>query len=487
MIDIGANELNFSSDVGNLPKINKTVDENGNETDIKVKITSLPNSSFEELDTKEQYVRLEDLNLSEEELKTYEVNGVLPEFVNVSLIKDFNAEDWELETKTAVIVENKMFLKDSIPEIATAEKIFTSDVKDSLTAESTKSKSLVKALTEKTLTDDDFKLLKNFTIDKDFVILNNSINLSEMFTADYWKDVLSNMGSELLDELKSGLADLGKSLLDWATTPAHSKVGTDFILETNKNRDYSSPIQVLLARVPDMFSNMYDIWFSPTGEPSNFADEKNYVSSVEDWRIYSANIKGIDIPQPKRETFQRQACGMVVEVPKTEVSIQKVFTLSIPLDANYYLLDNYFVNKFQYINPVGTLREYFFKNSKHYDMVVKYKPYYGTASANFESDYSVTTKENGQTKTYNLTKSQEPYNAFDEDEASKINFVSTGSKDKNPTRYFIFKDVRCLGVVTNDLQYNNQAANTMDCQLKFTFRKVEEIDKNTLADWSFSE
>lgn len=486
MIEIGANDVEFSSDVGNLPKINKTVDENGQETDVKVKITSLPNSSFEELDTKEQYVRLEDLNLTEEELKTYEVNGVLPEFINVSLIKDFNAEDWELDTKSAVIVKKEMFLKGNIPEMATAEKIFTSDVKDNMAAESTGSKSLVEKLTEKTLTDDSFKLLKNFTIDKDFVILNNTINLSEMFTADYWNDVLNNIGSELLDDLKSGLADLGKSLLDWATTPANSKVGTDFILDTNKNRDYSSPIQVLLARAPDMFSNMYDIWFSPTGEPSNFADER-YPTTVEEWRIYSANIKGIDIPQPKKETFQRQACGMTVEVPKTEVSIQKVFTLSIPLDANYYLLDNYFVNKFNYINPVGTLREYFFKNSKHYDMVVKYKPYYGTASANYESDYSVTTKENGQVKTYDLTKSQTPYNAFDEDETKQISFASMGSKDKNPTRYFIFKDVRCLGVVTNDLQYNNQAANTMDCQLKFTFRKVEEIDKNTLADWQFSE
>ena len=111
-------------------------------------------------------------------------------------------------------------------------------------------------------------------------------------------------------------------------------------------------------------------------------------------------------------------------------------------------------------------------------MVVKYKPYYGTKNSN--SDYRVIRKENGELKTYDLSKGRNLYNSFDGESST------TGPSNKNsdnPTRYFIFKNVRCLGVGTNDLQYNNQSANPLECQLKFTFRKVEEVDENTLSNW----
>lgn len=455
-INIGINNSEFTSDV----------------KDFELKATPIPESLFKE--TVVQYVSRDDLDLTEEQ------KAVLPEYVNVSLIENFNADDWEFESDLTVLSITEMLLNNSIPELETAEKIFTADIKENMKAEGSNSKSLVEKLKAKTISDDTFPKTKNYSIKADITDFSGIINLSEMFTKEYWIDTLKTAGKGLLNELTDGLQELGKSLLDWAITPAHLNLQspTKQLSEKNKNRDYSSPIQVLLARAPDMFSNMYDIWFSPIGDPTKCTDDVIPTKEFEEWRIYSANIKGIDIPQPKKETFARQAAGRTIEIPKTEVSIQRVFTLSVPLDANYFLLDGFLVNKFYYVNQVGTLKDYFFKNNNLYDMVVKYKPYYGTKSSG--SDYSVIRKENGELKTYDLSKDRSLYNLFDGE--SSTSGPSNKNSD-NPTRYFIFKNVRCLGVGTNDLQYNNQSANPLECQLKFTFRKVEEIDENTLSDW----
>lgn len=455
-INIGINNSEFTSDI----------------KDFELKATPIPESLFKE--TVVQYVSRDDLDLTEEQ------KAVLPEYVNVSLIENFNADDWEFESDLTVLSITEMLLNNSIPELETAEKIFTADIKENMKAEGSNSKSLVEKLKAKTISDDTFLKTKNYSIKADITDFSGIVNLSEMFTKEYWIDTLKTAGKGLLNELTDGLQELGKSLLDWAITPAHLNLQspTKQLSEKNKNRDYSSPIQVLLARAPDMFSNMYDIWFSPIGDPTKCTDDVIPTKEFEEWRIYSANIKGIDIPQPKKETFTRQAAGRTIEIPKTEVSIQKVFTLSVPLDANYFLLDGFLVNKFYYVNQVGTLKDYFFKNNNLYDMVVKYKPYYGTKSSG--SDYSVIRKENGELKTYDLSKDRSLYNLFDGE--SSTSGPSNKNSD-NPTRYFIFKNVRCLGVGTNDLQYNNQSANPLECQLKFTFRKVEEIDENTLSDW----
>lgn len=455
-INIGINNSEFTSDI----------------KDFELKATPIPESLFKE--TVVQYVSRDDLDLTEEQ------KAVLPEYVNVSLIENFNADDWEFESDLTVLSITEMLLKNSIPELETAEKIFTADTIENMKAEGFNSKSLVEKLKAKTISDDTFPKTKNYSIKADITGFSGIVNLSEMFTKEYWIDTLKTAGKGLLNELTDGLQELGKSLLDWAITPAHLNLPspTKQLSEKNKNRDYSSPIQVLLARAPDMFSNMYDIWFSPIGDPTKCTDDVIPTKEFEEWRIYSANIKGIDIPQPKKETFARQAVGRTIEIPKTEVSIQKVFTLSVPLDANYFLLDGFLVNKFYYVNQVGTLKDYFFKNNNLYDMVVKYKPYYGTKSS--DSDYSVIRKENGELKTYDLSKDRSLYNLFDGE--SSTSGPSNKNSD-NPTRYFIFKNVRCLGVGTNDLQYNNQSANPLECQLKFTFRKVEEIDENTLSDW----
>ena len=455
-IAIGINNSEFTSDV----------------KDFELKATAIPESLFKE--TVVQYVSRDDLDLTEEQ------KAVLPEYVNVSLIENFNADDWEFESDFTVLSITEMLLNNSIPELETAEKIFTADTKENMSAEGSNSKSLVEKLKAKTISDDTFPKTKNYSIKADITDFSGIVNLSEMFTKDYWIDTLKNVGKGLLNELTDGLQELGKSLLDWAITPAHLNLPNPAkqLSEKNKNRDYSSPIQVLLARAPDMFSNMYDIWFSPIGDPTRYTDDVIPTKEFEEWRIYSAKIKGIDIPQPKKETFTRQAVGRTIEIPKTEVSIQKVFTLTVPLDANYFLLDDFLVNKFYYVNQVGTLKDYFFKNNNLYDMVVKYKPYYGTKNSN--SDYSVIRKENGELKTYDLSKDRSLYSSFDGESST------TGPSNKNsdnPTRYFIFKNVRCLGVGTNDLQYNNQSANPLECQLKFTFRKVEEIDENTLSNW----
>lgn len=455
-IDIGINNSEFTSDV----------------KDFELKATAIHESLFKE--TVVQYVSRDDLALTEEQ------KAALPEYVNVSLIENFNADDWEFESDLTVLSITEMLLKNSIPEIETAERIFTADIKENMEAEGSNSKSLVEKLKSKTISDDTFPKTKNYSIKADITDFSGVVNLSEMFTKEYWMDTLKNAGKVLLNELTDGLQELGKSLLDWAITPAHLNLQSPVkqLSEKNKNRDYSSPIQVLLARAPDMFSNMYDIWFSPIGDPTRYTDDVIPTKEFEEWRIYSANIKGIDIPQPKKETFVRQAVGRTIEIPKTEVSIQKVFTLSIPLDANYFLLDNFLVNKFYYVNQVGTLKDYFFKNNNLYDMVVKYKPYYGTKSS--DSDYSVIRKENGELKTYDLSKDRSLYDLFDGESSSA---GPSNKTSDNPTRYFIFKNVRCLGVGTNDLQYNNQSANPLECQLKFTFRKVEEIDENTLSNW----
>lgn len=455
-INIGINNSEFTSDI----------------KDFELKATPIPESLFKE--TVVQYVSRDDLDLTEEQ------KAVLPEYVNVSLIENFNADDWEFESDLTVLSITEMLLNNSIPELETAEKIFTADIKENMKAEGSNSKSLVEKLKAKTISDDTFLKTKNYSIKADITDFSGIVNLSEMFTKEYWTDTLKTAGKGLLNEFTDGLQELGKSLLDWTITPAHLSLQSPVkqLSEKNKNRDYSSPIQVLLARAPDMFSNMYDIWFSPIGDPTKCTDDVIPTKEFEEWRIYSANIKGIDIPQPKKETFTRQAAGRTIEIPKTEVSIQKVFTLSVPLDANYFLLDGFLVNKFYYVNQVGTLKDYFFKNNNLYDMVVKYKPYYGTKSSG--SDYSVIRKENGELKTYDLSKDRSLYNLFDGE--SSTSGPSNKNSD-NPTRYFIFKNVRCLGVGTNDLQYNNQSANPLECQLKFTFRKVEEIDENTLSDW----
>lgn len=455
-IDIGINNSEFTSDV----------------KDFELKATAIPESLFKE--TVVQYVSRDDLDLTEEQ------KVALPEYINVSLIENFNADDWEFESDLTVLSITEMLLRNSIPKLETAEKIFTADIKENMSTESSNSKSLVEKLKSKTISDNTFPKTKNYSIKADITDFSGIVNLSEMFTKDYWIDTLKNAGKGLLNELTDGLQELGKSLLDWATTPAHLNLQNPVkqLSEKNKNRDYSSPIQVLLARAPDMFSNMYDIWFSPIGDPTRYIDDVIPTKEFEEWRIYSANIKGIDIPQPKKETFARQAVGRTIEIPKTEVSIQKVFTLTVPLDANYFLLDGFLVNKFYYVNQVGTLKDYFFKNNNLYDMVVKYKPYYGTKKS--DSDYSVIRKENGELKTYDLSKDRSLYDLFDGESST------TGPSNKNsynPTRYFIFKNVRCLGVGTNDLQYNSQSANPLECQLKFTFRKVEEVDENTLSNW----
>lgn len=455
-INIGINNSEFTSDV----------------KDFELKATAIPESLFKE--TVVQYVSRDDLDLTEEQ------KAALPEYVNVSLIENFNADDWEFESDLTVLSITEMLLKNSIPELETAEKIFTAGTKENMETEGFNSKSLVEKLKSKTISDNTFPKTKNYSIKADITDFSGIVNLSEMFTKEYWIDTLKNAGKGLLNELTDGLQELGKSLLDWATTPAHLNLQNPAkqLSEKNKNRDYSSPIQVLLARAPDMFSNMYDIWFSPIGDPTRYADDVIPTREFEEWRIYSANIKGIDIPQPKKETFARQAVGRTIEIPKTEVSIQKVFTLTISLDANYFLLDNFLVNKFYYVNQVGTLKDYFFKNNNLYDMVVKYKPYYGTKKSG--SNYSVIRKENNELKTYDLSKDRSLYDLFDGESST------TGPSNKNsynPTRYFIFKNVRCLGVGTNDLQYNNQSANPLECQLKFTFRKVEEVDENTLSNW----
>ena len=455
-INIGINNSEFTSDV----------------KDFELKATTIPESLFKE--TVVQYVSRDDLDLTEEQ------KVALPEYVNVSLIENFNADDWEFESDLTVLSITEMLLRNSIPKLETAEKIFTADIKETMSAEGPNSKSLVEKLKSKTINDNTFPKTKNYSIKADITDFSGIVNLSEMFTKEYWIDTLKTAGKDFLNELTDGLQELGKSLLDWAITPARLSLQSPVkqLSEKNKNRDYSSPIQVLLARAPDMFSNMYDIWFSPIGDPTRYTDDVIPTKEFEEWRIYSANIKGIDIPQPKKETFARQAVGRTIEIPKTEVSIQKVFTLSVPLDANYFLLDGFLVNKFYYVNQVGTLKDYFFKNNNLYDMVVKYKPYYGTKKS--DSDYSVIRKENGELKTYNLSKDRSLYDLFDGESST------TGPSNKNsdnPTRYFIFKNVRCLGVGTNDLQYNNQSANPLECQLKFTFRKVEEIDENTLSNW----
>lgn len=454
-INIGINNSEFTSDV----------------KDFELKATAIPESLFKE--TVVQYVSRDDLDLTEEQ------KAALPEYVNVSLIENFNADDWEFESDLTVLSITEMLLKNSIPKLETAEKIFTADIKENMKAEGSDSKSLVEKLKAKTIKDDTFPKTKNYSIKADITGFSGIINLSEMFTKEYWIDTLKTAGKGLLNELTNGLQELGKSLLDWAITPAHLNLPpTQQLSEKNKNRDYSSPIQTLLARAPDMFSNMYDIWFSPIGDPTRYTDDVIPTKEFEEWRIYSANIKGIDIPQPKKETFARQAVGRTIEIPKTEVSIQKVFTLTVPLDANYFLLDGFLVNKFYYVNQVGTLKDYFFKNNNLYDMVVKYKPYYGTKKSG--SDYRVISKENGELKTYDLSKGRSLYSLFDGESST------TGPSNKNsdnPTRYFIFKNVRCLGVGTNDLQYNSQSANPLECQLKFTFRKVEEVDENTLSNW----
>ena len=455
-INIGINNSEFTSDV----------------KDFELKTTPIPESLFKE--TVVQYVSRDDLDLTEEQ------KAALPEYVNVSLIENFNADDWEFESDFTVLSITEMLLNNSIPKLETAEKIFTADIKENINAEGSNSKSLVEKLKSKTISDDTFPKTKNYSIKADITDFSGIVNLSEMFTKDYWIDTLKNAGKGLLNELTDGLQELGKSLLDWAITPAHLNLPNPAkqLSEKNKNRDYSSPIQVLLARAPDMFSNMYDIWFSPIGDPTRYTDDVIPTKEFEEWKIYSANIKGIDIPQPKKETFARQAVGRTIEIPKTEVSIQKVFTLTVPLDANYFLLDGFLVNKFYYVNQVGTLKDYFFKNNNLYDMVVKYKPYYGTK--NNDSDYSVIRKENGELKTYDLSKDRSLYNLFDGENSTS---GPSNKNSDNPTRYFIFKNVRCLGVGTNDLQYNNQSANPLECQLKFTFRKVEEVDESTLSDW----
>ena len=371
-INIGINNSEFTSDV----------------KDFELKATAIPESLFKE--TVVQYVSRDDLDLTEEQ------KADLPEYINVSLIENFNADGWEFESDLTVLSITEMLLKNSIPKLETAEKIFTADTKENMKAEGSNSKSLVEKLKSKTINDDTFPKTKNYSIKADITDFSGVVNLSEMFTKEYWIDTLKNAGKGLLNELTDGLQELGKSLLDWATTPAHLNLQNPIkqLSEKNKNRDYSSPIQTLLARAPDMFSNMYDIWFSPIGDPTRYIDDVIPTKEFEEWRIYSANIKGIDIPQPKKETFARQAVGRTIEIPKTEVSIQKVFTLTVPLDANYFLLDGFLVKKFYYVNQVGTLKDYFFKNNNLYDMVVKYKPYYGTKKS--DSDYSVIRKENGE-------------------------------------------------------------------------------------------
>ena len=550
-IDINTSSLEFSSDTDNLPKINKkTVEIDGveKETDVKVTITSLPNSDFKETtqqvvdiddlgltdEQKKAYlvlpdvveVNIEDVGLTEKELEKYKVDGktpkiikipsqyinrlkisdenikkyktVLPKYVNVSLIKDFRAADWEFESDITVLSINEMLLKDSVPKMTDAKKIFTSDMDKKITSESTESESLVKKLTAKTADDDTFPKLKNYSVKPYLLGFPGLINVSEMFTADYWKNALGDLGKGLLGELTSGLDDLGGSLLSWLTTPAGSKTNFAVKYEKNKNRDYASPIQVLLGRNPDMFSNMYDVWFAKSDNPMTQLGKedkliKSYTTATQKeeslprWKLYSARINGIDIPQPKRTTFQRQACGMTLEIPKTEVSLNKIFELSLPVDANYTCVEGEYgiVNVMSHVSTTGSLMDFFFQNKETFDFIVKYKPLYGTKPADsYEPKYSVTYKEGGKKTTYTLNDNDEkPVEVFDDDPTKSDNPNSVSTTTNSNSRYFIFKNVRCLGTNINDLQYNNQAANTMECKLKFTFRSVAEVSFKTYNAW----
>ena len=76
-------------------------------------------------------------------------------------------------------------------------------------------------------------------IKADITDFSGIVNLSEMFTKDYWIDTLKNAGKGLLNELTDGLQELGKSLLDWAITPAHLNLQNPAkqLSEKNKNRE----------------------------------------------------------------------------------------------------------------------------------------------------------------------------------------------------------------------------------------------------------
>ena len=107
-INIGINNSEFTSDV----------------KDFELKTTPIPESLFKE--TVVQYVSRDDLDLTEEQ------KAALPEYVNVALSENFNADDWEVESDFTVLSITEMLLNNSIPKLETAEKIFTADIKENV-------------------------------------------------------------------------------------------------------------------------------------------------------------------------------------------------------------------------------------------------------------------------------------------------------------------------------------------------------------------
>lgn len=385
-----------------------------------------------------------------------------PEYTNTIIIKDFNPEEWGLNEVDTTLKSYSLATAE-VPEIAA--EVFTDTEKE-------KNLSLVELLEKKTISIDTDT--SNFTVPSVY----KTVNLTEIGTWNYWSTALTSLKDNATNFIKSEVSSLVSDLLDWATSPSgilsealsvsslieNVSLGTfsnsesaiesrDY--ETNINRNYSSPIQVLLGRYPDIFSNMYDLWF---------AEESDLSNNSETAKMYCAKIEGIDIPQPKRTSFQRQALGMTLEIPKTEVTYQKMFTLKMPIDSDYKcFMVNEKYNKELYSLPVtGTLRDFFFKNKKTFDLVVRYSTKYSTGrSSTTDYDFSATWNSDTAKKAINLA---EPYLKSPE-------YFDSDSSE----RFFVFRNVRCLGDNSADIQYTNQAANNLNCELKFTFRKVEEL------------
>lgn len=348
----------------------------------------------------------------------------------------------------------------------------------------TKEKSLSKKLikVDKIIEKNNYKLIK-----ADLKILKalskgSVIDLKDFISGDYWLGQLEKFGTETLNFLKDSFIDLGKDLakgaIDYLTNKPYQlsnfenapvlksldntsyavsefgeknkienkqvseKEHEKIVEEEIKQRNHISPIHTLLSSV-DFFTNMYTIALKIGDKLSD--------------DFYFVKINGIEIPQPKRNTFQRSACGVTIDIPTSELTIEKVGILSYPVDAALSCYSNYSGLKTLYdIKPfIGFI--YDLKN-KPVDLYVTYDTLISTLDKNGKKMQFNSDKINAQ-KTLDNNNTEE-------------RFLSK----REGRRVFIFRNVRFMSDNSSDLDYTQSSANIFTGQSKFIFRKVEELE-----------
>lgn len=286
-----------------------------------------------------------------------------------------------------------------------------------------------------------------------------TINLTDFADKKYWVQQLNNTVTEIYDYLKDSFIEFGKELskelIDYMDRQSHNldeldnkqkktiqpKKYDDLVEKEIKQRNHISPIQTILSSV-DFFINMYTIALC-IGE--NFIDD-----------IYFVKINGIEIPQPKRNTFQRSACGITIDIPTTDLTIEKLGVLSYPVDAALSCYSKYSGLKSLYeVKPfIGFLYDL---NSKPIDLYVTYDTLISSLDKNgdllFQSEKIVSQKSLDNNNKENK-------------------FLS----NREGRRVFIFRNVRFMSDNSNDLEYNQSSANVLTGQSKFIFRKIEELE-----------